>query len=304
MATTTDYLNKLVTQKNTLADNLVTKGVTATHDETLETLVPKVLDINGGGNSFKYGDNMFDFETFKTSITDIHNGSVEWLANGFTITAVSDNCYTEYSENPYKIEVDPNTLYEVSFDCIGANGDVYVHMSRDYSKYFKGLSTTNMFTFRTTVHCSTIFLQFRVNEVGNSCTYSNIKLRKIVSCGDTPMNPPYEEKVSNSEKWVDNVPYSLDILADQYYSKTTGKIESYIGWSATQLIYCKDVSVLNLSRTIDQNYSCWYDSNKNFISIIGKGIPSTTLIVPSNAYYVGFSDESEHINNLTVTPIY
>lgn len=49
MATTTDYLNKLVTQKNTLADNLVTKGVTATHDETLETLVPKVLQISGGG---------------------------------------------------------------------------------------------------------------------------------------------------------------------------------------------------------------------------------------------------------------
>lgn len=46
MATTTDYLNKLVTQKNTLADNLVTKGVTATHDETLETLVPKVLEIS------------------------------------------------------------------------------------------------------------------------------------------------------------------------------------------------------------------------------------------------------------------
>ena len=42
MATTTDYLNKLIEQKNTLADNLVTKGVTATHDETLDTLVPKM----------------------------------------------------------------------------------------------------------------------------------------------------------------------------------------------------------------------------------------------------------------------
>ena len=48
MATTAEYLNKLVEQKNTLADNLVTKGVTASHDETLETLVPKVLDISGG----------------------------------------------------------------------------------------------------------------------------------------------------------------------------------------------------------------------------------------------------------------
>ena len=55
MPTPAEYLNKLVTQKNTLADNLVTKGVTATHDETLETLVPKVLDISGGG-----GDDTMD----------------------------------------------------------------------------------------------------------------------------------------------------------------------------------------------------------------------------------------------------
>lgn len=49
MATTAEYLNKLVEQKNALADNLMTKGVTATHDETLETLVPKVLDISSSG---------------------------------------------------------------------------------------------------------------------------------------------------------------------------------------------------------------------------------------------------------------
>ena len=55
MATTAEYLNKLVTQKNTLADNLVTKGVSASHDETLETLVPKVLEISGGG-----GDDTMD----------------------------------------------------------------------------------------------------------------------------------------------------------------------------------------------------------------------------------------------------
>lgn len=55
MATTADYLNKLVEQKNTLADNLVTKGIEATHDETLGTLVPKVLEISGGG-----GDDTMD----------------------------------------------------------------------------------------------------------------------------------------------------------------------------------------------------------------------------------------------------
>ena len=52
MATTADYLNKLIIQKNTLADNLVEKGVEATHDETLETLVPKVLDISSGSDKY------------------------------------------------------------------------------------------------------------------------------------------------------------------------------------------------------------------------------------------------------------
>lgn len=51
MATTADYLNKLVSQKNTLADNLVTKGVSASHDETLDTLVPKILEISGSGEN-------------------------------------------------------------------------------------------------------------------------------------------------------------------------------------------------------------------------------------------------------------
>ena len=51
MATIADYLNKLVTQKNALADNLVTKGVTASHDETLETLVPKVLEITSNDDN-------------------------------------------------------------------------------------------------------------------------------------------------------------------------------------------------------------------------------------------------------------
>lgn len=45
-----DYLDDLVTQRNALADNLVTQGVTATHAEKLNSLVPKVLEISGGGS--------------------------------------------------------------------------------------------------------------------------------------------------------------------------------------------------------------------------------------------------------------
>lgn len=47
------YLSALVVQKNILADNLVSMGVSASTSETLNTLVPKVLDISGGGGSGK-----------------------------------------------------------------------------------------------------------------------------------------------------------------------------------------------------------------------------------------------------------
>ena len=48
MASISDYLNKLIGQKNTLADNMVAKGIEATHDETFETLIPKILDVPQG----------------------------------------------------------------------------------------------------------------------------------------------------------------------------------------------------------------------------------------------------------------
>jgi len=53
MPNTADYLNQLIDDRNDLADNLVTMGVAATHSETFTELVPKVLDISGGGNIFQ-----------------------------------------------------------------------------------------------------------------------------------------------------------------------------------------------------------------------------------------------------------
>lgn len=49
--TTEQYLNQLKTDKQNLVNNLVEKGVSATNEETFTTLVPKVLEISGGGAS-------------------------------------------------------------------------------------------------------------------------------------------------------------------------------------------------------------------------------------------------------------
>ncbi|MDR3552198.1 MAG: hypothetical protein P4L75_03655 [Clostridia bacterium] len=45
MATIADYLTKLNNLRNSLADNLTAKGVTGSHTDTMDTLVPRVLDI-------------------------------------------------------------------------------------------------------------------------------------------------------------------------------------------------------------------------------------------------------------------
>lgn len=50
MATTNEYLQQLQTDKQNLVDNLVTKGVSATINETFTSLVPKVLDIQSGSS--------------------------------------------------------------------------------------------------------------------------------------------------------------------------------------------------------------------------------------------------------------
>lgn len=49
MATISELLSQLQSDKNTLVTNLTTKGVVADNSETFTSLVPKVLDITSGG---------------------------------------------------------------------------------------------------------------------------------------------------------------------------------------------------------------------------------------------------------------
>lgn len=54
MATIQEQINQLKVDKQTLVDNLVEKGVEATSEETFTTLVPKVKDIQSGGDISEY----------------------------------------------------------------------------------------------------------------------------------------------------------------------------------------------------------------------------------------------------------
>ena len=106
MATTADYLNKLITQKNTLADNLVAKGVSATHSETLETLVPKVLDISSSTES-KYAKGIVkeynDFNNLKWVEIIQHNDNSFVMTDENTIECCFNYSVVNSSSNQGRI---------------------------------------------------------------------------------------------------------------------------------------------------------------------------------------------------------
>ena len=117
MATTAEYLNKLVGQKNTLADNLVTKGVPATHDETLETLVPKVLDISGGSSG---GNGIYPVDNYGVPTGDVI------IPEG--VVYMGNSSYTPFKNNSQVTSIScPSTLTNISANaCNGASNLVSV----------------------------------------------------------------------------------------------------------------------------------------------------------------------------------
>lgn len=116
MPATADYLNKLVEQKNTLADNLVTKGVSASHDETLETLVPKVLEISGGGG----GNGIYPVDEYGFPTGDVV------IPEG--IVYMGNSSYVPFKNNSQVTSIScPSTLTNISANaCNGASNLVSI----------------------------------------------------------------------------------------------------------------------------------------------------------------------------------
>ena len=140
-------------------------------------------------NPYAYGENLFDFNAFRTKLSALPqpavNGTVTWLDNGFTLTASSDDCYTWFADGtaPY-LEVKRGKLYELSCDANGSSGYNYIFFdypptTNQYVHFFNEKSYVR-YIFRTLTNTTKITLRFGVQGTGNSCTYSNIKLRQIL----------------------------------------------------------------------------------------------------------------------------
>ena len=111
MPTTTDYLNQLISDKADLAANLTLKGVTASSSETFTELVPKVLDISGGGTD--WGDTITD--DWDTIIANANAGTV----NGYSIGDTKSIEFI-YDSTPYVIQCE---IIGKSHDIISGTAD-------------------------------------------------------------------------------------------------------------------------------------------------------------------------------------
>lgn len=92
--TTADYLTQLQTDKSTLVSNLTSKGITGlTGNETFTELVPKVLDIQSGGNSSFTGHydatGLASIGWDSTTIDFYQNNAVTWNQSEDSIYALT-----------------------------------------------------------------------------------------------------------------------------------------------------------------------------------------------------------------------
>ena len=109
--------------------------------------------------------------------------------------------------------------------------------------------------------------------------------------------------------WSDGVPYSLELIANKYYSN--GNLTDYNGWSATNYANCSyasKLSILSPNGTISGSYCSFFDINKKALGGISN-IAQTTdgtpveIAVPINACYFALSANTATMTSLTVTPI-
>lgn len=139
MATTTQYLEQLQADKQTLVDNLVAKGVEASSAETFTSLVPKVADIQAGDIS----------EYFEETVSSGTNTVSGWLNAVKKLPALSNtgaNCSYMYAN--YKgAELD---LSKMNFSIITTTAGMFNQCSNltrlDLSSWAGTISVaTNMF---------------------------------------------------------------------------------------------------------------------------------------------------------------
>ena len=109
----------------------------------------------------------------------------------------------------------------------------------------------------------------------------------LVECEGNYVSDIIDTFDENSQK-IDDLKennYPLSVVADEYINKTTGAIESYVGWSRTDYTKCVGKDYLIVDGSANTDYNAFYDKGKNFIYSFSVRSGRTEIAIPDNAYY-------------------
>lgn len=171
-------ITKLNNQRIALANNLTTKGVTASSSETLAQLVPKVLDIpTGGGGSVAYDEilcpiwsSYYSDGYWPTNVFDASTANY-WSARGVI---------GQWIGIDFKKKATVNALYLT--DANNRLKDFVFEGSDDGTTYTAILTTTRPNVTTETTHAispSVSYRYFRVRCSGALYTGSNFTLTNM-----------------------------------------------------------------------------------------------------------------------------
>lgn len=146
-----------------------------------------LLDTNKA--NLAQSKNLFDMKSYLDMLSNnqkpIINGvlnNVDKSNNSFTFTTTGPDCYTSfwYGSNVFKIPVDKETTYTMSWDFNGSDGNVFVFLN---GKSIKGdmvqtKASKKKLTFTTKDDTTYVTFRFGIDDSGTSATIGDIQIEK------------------------------------------------------------------------------------------------------------------------------
>ena len=143
----------------------------------------KLLDTNKA--DLIRSKNVFDMKSYLDMLSNNRNSiingvlnNVDKSNNSFTFTTTGHNCYTSFwnGSNAFKIPVEKNTTYTMSWDFSDSNGIAFVFFNGVSGNNVQTKNSNKKLTFTTKEDTTYVTLRFGINDGGTSATIGNIQI--------------------------------------------------------------------------------------------------------------------------------
>lgn len=294
-----DYVNSKLETPLSDIESLKSGKLDKTDFNTYKTATDKAIADNT--NSIKVLDsskanlvqsrNLFDIKEYlkllSTQQGPITGGSLDSFDNDtFTITSTRNDCYTNRwslaEKSKYKIEVEADTDYVLSWDCSGATGNVFVFYNAQATvgNMVQVTNTKKQIAFRTNSDTEYITVRFGVALANNTTTYCRIQLEKgnskssytphQVAVGVQELDERVTKEKQEGTNANDNLAKSMLNLA----IKNTANVSR-----STVITDSSDNNIIDLAAAVEEYHMCIYGKNLiNFKSFASSGHKNTYVI--------------------------